>query len=309
MNFRNPYLQRLEALLLSDKVRERGEKIILCVAIGSFVIHLLLITFTRLGLFGNEVTSELLQDPIAAIYTPFSFILIYEVYLLVFYLPQSITRYIGKQYEIILLIVIRRIFKDMGNLELTTDWFKSPDDLQFTYDIVGTIILFLLITIFYRLAPRPSYKIKSLDAQPDGIRQFVTLKTGISIALTPLLAGLAIFSLTRWIYENLFSVKNLVVASRDVNQIFFEDFFTILILIDVFLLLFSFLHSNEFSTVIRNSGFIISTILIKISFSATGLLNVSLIISAVLFGVVMLWIHNFFIRTKTKAIESNPQSS
>ena len=207
------------------------------------------------------------------------------------------------------MIVIRRIFKDMGNLELTTDWFKSPDDLQFTYDIVGTIILFLLITIFYRLAPRPSSKIKSLDAQPDGIRQFVTLKTGISIALTPLLAGLAIFSLTRWIYENLFSVKNLVVASRDVNQIFFEDFFTILILIDVFLLLFSFLHSNEFSTVIRNSGFIISTILIKISFSATGLLNVSLIISAVLFGVVMLWIHNFFIRTKTKAIESKPQSS
>ena len=309
MNFRNPYLQRLEALLLSDKVRERGEKIILCVAIGSFVIHLLLIAFARLGLFGNEVTSELLQDPIAAIYTPFSFILIYEVYLLVFYLPQSITRYIGKQYEIILLIVIRRIFKDMGNLELTTDWFKSPDDLQFTYDIVGTIILFLLITIFYRLAPRPSSKIKSLDAQPDGIRQFVTLKTGISIALTPLLAGLAIFSLTRWIYENLFSVKNLVVASRDVNQIFFEDFFTILILIDVFLLLFSFLHSNEFSTVIRNSGFIISTILIKISFSATGLLNVSLIISAVLFGVVMLWIHNFFIRTKTKVIESKPQSS
>ena len=206
MNFRNPYLQRLEALLLSDKVRERGEKIILCVAIGSFVIHLLLITFTRLGLFGNKVTSELLQDPIAAIYTPFSFILIYEVYLLVFYLPQSITRYIGKQYEIILLIVIRRIFKDLGNLELTTDWFKSADDLQFTYDIVGTIILFLLITVFYRLAPRPSSKIKSLDAQPDGIRQFVTLKTGISIALTPLLAGLAIFSLTRWIYENLFSV-------------------------------------------------------------------------------------------------------
>ena len=303
MTFQNSYLQRLEAVLLTDKVRERGEKIILCVAIGSFVIHLLLITLTRFGLFGGEVTSELLQDPIAAIYTPFSFILIYEVYLLVFYLPQSITKYIGKQYEIILLIVIRRIFKDMGNLELTTDWFKSADDLQFTYDIVGTIILFLLITVFYRLAPRPSCKIKPLEAQPDSIRQFVSLKTGISIALTPLLAGLAIFSLSRWIYENLFSVGDLVAASRDVNQIFFEDFFTILILADVFLLLFSFLHSNEFSTVIRNSGFVISTILIKISFSATGLLNVSLIVSAVLFGVVMLWIHNFFNRGKTKAIE------
>jgi len=79
-----------------------------------------------------------LADPIAAIYTPFSFILVYEVYLLIYYLPASITQYIAKQYEIITLIVIRRLFKDIANIELTANWFQNQDDLQFTYDIITT---------------------------------------------------------------------------------------------------------------------------------------------------------------------------
>ena len=79
---------------------------------------------------------------------------------------------------------------------------------------------------------------------------------------------------------------------RDVNKIFFDDFFTVLILIDVLLLLFSFFHTDKFSKVIRNSGFIISTILMKLSFGAEGLLNTIFIVVAVLFGVMILAIHN-----------------
>jgi hypothetical protein len=59
-----------------------------------------------------------------------------EVYLLVYYLPKSTTIYIGKQYEIILLIIIRRIFKDISNLELTRVCFAVKYDLIFLYDIV-----------------------------------------------------------------------------------------------------------------------------------------------------------------------------
>ena len=84
----------------------------------------------------------------------------------------------------------------------------------------------------------------------------------------------------------------MVDSIKDVNKIFFDDFFTILILIDVLLLLFSFLHTDKFSKVIRNSGFIISTILIKLSFGAEGILNTILIVVAVSFGIVILSIHN-----------------
>ena len=65
-----------------------------------------------------------------AIYTPFSFILIYEIYLLIYYLPRSITTYISKQYEIITLIVIRRIFKDISNISLQDDLFTSTYNAQ-----------------------------------------------------------------------------------------------------------------------------------------------------------------------------------
>ena len=57
----------------------------------------------------NFSDDNLLTNPIAAIYTPFSFILVYEVFLVVYYLPRSISQYIRKQYEIITLIIVRSI--------------------------------------------------------------------------------------------------------------------------------------------------------------------------------------------------------
>lgn len=67
-----------------------------------------------------------------------------------------------------------------------------------------------------------------------------------------------------------------------------------MIVVDVFLLLFSFFHTDEFHKVIRNSGFIISTILLRISFAVEGLTNNLLIVAAVLFGLVVIMIHNRF---------------
>jgi hypothetical protein len=68
----------------------------------------------------------------------------------------------------------------------------------------------------------------------------------------------------------------------------------------VLLLLFSLLHTDRFSKVIRNSGYIISTILIKLSFGVEGLLNTALILTAVLFGVLILAIHNRYERMEAE---------
>jgi hypothetical protein len=73
----------------------------------------------------------------------------------------------------------------------------------------------------------------------------------------------------------------------------------VLILTDVLLLLFSFIQTDNFRKVMRNSGFVISTILIKISFGTEGLLNILLIVSALVFGVLILYIHNLYGKTST----------
>lgn len=287
----NKIFDLLSAILLSEETKKKSERIIVTIAIISFILHLLLIFLVDFNVLQIQDKTKLLTNPIAAIYTPFSFILIYEVYLLVYYLPKSTSIYIGKQYEIITLIIIRRVFKDLSKLEFTLDWFKEKNDLQFTYDLIATIILFLLIFIFYRLNEQREV-LKKSDPLPLEILKFIRMKRIIALLLIPIFLVLATFSLSRWIYESFFSLGQMVDSLKEINNIFFADFFTILIMIDVLLLLFSFLHTDKFSKVIRNSGFIISTILLKLSFGAEGLLNIVLIVVAVLFGVIILAIHN-----------------
>ncbi|MGY3055176.1 cation transport ATPase [Pedobacter sp. UYEF25] len=279
--------------MLSEEFRKRVERIFIWIAIISFVLHLFIIFLVKEDVI--HLSSKLTKSPIAAIYTPFSFILVYEVFLLVFYLPKSISSYIGKQYEIITLIVIRRIFKDIGYMELSPNWFKLQHDLQFTYDLATALILFFLIQQFYqRLAEHAlNYKPKSFEDQAR-INQFIKFKKTIAIVLIPTVIMLALYSFINWIVVSEQNHWNDIATFKNINNIFFEDFFILLIIIDVILLLFSFFYSDSFHKIIRNSGFIISTILIKLSFSMEGIINNALILGAVIFGFLILLIHNSY---------------
>jgi len=277
---------------LSEKVKEKSEIIIVYVAIISFLMHLAIIALVNLNIITIADNSRLLSNPVSAIYTPFSFILIYEVYLLLYYLPKSTAIYIGKQYEIIALIVIRRIFKDLSHIEFSSNWFAIKNDILFTSDLVAILIMFFLIFIYYKLVKEGS-KNENQTIKPE-IVKFIHLKKTVATCLVPIFLLLSVYSLGHWFYESFFSIGKIVTDIKDINKIFFDDFFTILILVDVLLLLFSFLHSDKFNRVIRNSGFIISTILIKLSFSTEGFLNIVLIVIAILFGVILLKIHNLF---------------
>jgi hypothetical protein len=289
--------------LLSEKTKKRAEVFFVTIAIISFLLHLTIIALVDFNLILVNDYSKLLNNPIAAIYTPFSFILIYEVYLLVYYLPKSTTIYIGKQYEIITLIIIRRIFKDLTKLEFNVNWFSSKTNLNFTLDIIATIVLFYMIFIFYNLNRNNEINQSKIQKTID-ITKFIDLKNIFAVILIPIFLSMSIYSLGHWVYENFFSISLMVNKIKDINKIFFEEFFTVLILIEVLLLLFSFLLSDKFSRVIRNSGFIISTILIKLSFGTEGILNTILIVVAVSFGVIILWIHNKYELIEAKKVSS-----
>ncbi|MFN0049221.1 MAG: hypothetical protein ACKVOU_08875 [Cytophagales bacterium] len=280
--------------LLSEQTKRRSEAVILNIAIASFVIHLAIIYLVDFGIISFGSTSELLKNPIAAIYTPFSFILVYEVYLLILHLPRSITTYISKQYEIITLIIIRRLFKDLSSLSLSDDWFKIKYDLQFTYDLVASILLFFLIYLFFRESKKKYKQAETDERKIKSIARFIELKKIIAVFLVLVIIFVAIYSFQSWLMGVIYPTHTAIVSFTSINNIFFEQFFTVLIITDVFLLLFSLFHTDEIHKVIRNSGFIISTILIRLSFSVTGLLNTVLIVLAITFGLVVLLIHNKF---------------
>jgi len=274
--------------LLSDSTREKIEKIILKVAIISFFIHLGIIYLIKFDFIDFPSNSELLGNPISAVYTPFSFILIYEVYLLIYYLPKSFTTYITKQYEIITLIIIRKLFKDLADLELSSDWFEIKGDLQFTYDIMASLILFYLIYQFQKQGKR---KLQLQTEIKPTIEKFVNTKKLIAIILLPIFFLMALYTLVNWTAGISLS-SNEIPSFESINNLFFDQFFTVLILVDVVLLLFSFFYTDKFHKIIRNSGFIISTILIRMSFGVSGLISTILIVVAVLFGLAIITIHN-----------------
>jgi hypothetical protein len=114
--------------------------------------------------------------------------------------------------------------------------------------------------------------------------------------LVPMLIMLAVNAFWGWAAASLriHAIDDSVFGN--INNIFFDEFFTVLIIVDVLLLLASFFYSDEFHKIIRNSGFVISTILIKVSFSVEGLVNNALILGAVLFGFLILTIHELYER-------------
>jgi len=287
---KNNLIKTLFDLFLSEDTRLKTEKIILKVALVSFFIHLAIIYLMKFDFLNFSSNSELFINPISAIYTPFSFILIYEVYLLIYYLPKSFTTYITKQYEIITLIIIRNLFKDLSALELTENWFEIKGDLQFTYDLIASLLLFYLIFLFQKQGKIKL--IQEVNIKPF-IQKFVDKKKLIAVILVPLFFFMAIYTLIDWTAGISF-VSNDLLNLQSINNVFFDKFFTVLILVDVILLLLSFFYTDQFHKIIRNSGFIISTILIRMSFSVNGLISTILIVVAVLFGLAIIKIHNSY---------------
>ena len=284
------FLDKTFDTIFSSKNRNKIERYTLYASILGFIIHLILIYINNYNILNIGFSGRLLDDPISAIYTPFSIILFYETYLLIFYLPRSFTTAISKQFEIISLIIIRKIFSDIPRINLNANWLESSPNLQLIYDLFGIIILFFLIYLFNLRKEKNPVKPVS-----DNIKRFISTKKGVSIILLPLLIVMAIYTVSNWIYELYLLNENLISGGfLDINSIFYNEFFTILILADVFILLLSFQYTEKYSQLIRNTGFVICTILIRLSFASKGLTNVLLIVSSVLFGLIILRIYQAF---------------
>ncbi|MDG1790429.1 MAG: hypothetical protein P8H34_03155, partial [Flavobacteriaceae bacterium] len=120
---------------------------------------------------------------------------------------------------------------------------------------------------------------------------FVNKKKLIAVVLVPLFFFMALYTFIDW-SAGISYISNDLLTFQSVNNLFFDKFFTVLILVDVILLLLSFFYTDQFHKIIRNSGFVISTILIRMSFGVNGLISTILIVVAVLFGLAIIKIHN-----------------
>ncbi|MDB4164080.1 hypothetical protein OAC42_01500 [Flavobacteriaceae bacterium] len=277
-------IEDLFSKIFSEEAIKKFEKYILYLASIGFVIHLIIILLNNYNIIELSIVGpDLFSNPISALYTPFSFILVYEAFLLIYYIPRSFTTAVGKQYQIMSLIVIRKIFKDIPLVDLNANWIENANNQQLIFDLVGVLLIFFLIYLFKVTKER--LPVKPVSEKLD---RFIASKKLVSIVLLPILFSICIISFVNW-YNGVFIEESF---DENLNNLFFNEFFTILILADVFILLLSFQYTERYSQLIRNTGFIISTILLRLSFSVSGLTSILLIISGIVFGLLILLIYN-----------------
>ena len=173
--------------LLSKNAKDRVEKLMFVLAIIGFAVHLIIIGLANTGLIPNTNSSAVLRNPLNAIYTPFSIILFYEIYCIFYYLPRSISIYIGKQFEIIALITIREIFEQLALLNVSEEGNSLYSQPDFLYSLVSILILFGLIYLYYRLNQR-KIKIDNItggepENVPKKIEDYIFAKKTLALSV------------------------------------------------------------------------------------------------------------------------------
>ena len=275
--------------IFSDKTRNSIQTITTTLAVLGFIIHLILIGLSSIAIIDLS-SYGLFDNPINSIYTPFSFILIYEIYLLVFYLPRSFTTSLLKQFEIISLILVRRVFADITKIDFTTVSMANKDLKSLFVDLLAVLVLALTILLFYKA------KSKLEETHQDKFdlileKRFNNLKKYVSSALIIILGCISVVHLIDFLYSAFYGQHLFASIKNDLNSIFYKDFFTALILTDVLILLLSYSFFQDYFRLLRNTGFVIATILIRLSFGVEGILNIILILSSAAFGYAILLIY------------------
>jgi len=152
-------------------------------ALGLIVVFLSAlagIELNRHGLLPASIAAHTPTNHFYAVNLAFTLVLILEVISLIFTLPCSFSKSVGKQFEILSLILLRDAFKELS-------YFPEPitlgSELTPVYHILGygfgALAIFALLGVYYRVQP-----VKKQDmGMPHDLFRFVAAKKGIALII------------------------------------------------------------------------------------------------------------------------------
>ena len=266
----------------SPSIIKKVELILLRLAIISFIVHLLIIYFCN----NFECFKYSHHSYLKAIYTPFSFILFYEVFLLIIIIPNSISEFVGKQFEVITLITLRSFFHDIADFELNNIInFQNQAFISMVLDLSASILMLGLTIVYYKVFHIVEYRDIIVD-----LDKFINIKKTVSFCMIIVLLILSLTSFLNWCLDMLKAINGNSNFPNP-NNVFYNDFFSIMIFVDVFLLIISFTFQSSFLIIFRNASFIITTILIRMSLSISKPMNYIVIIFGFLFSILSFYLY------------------
>ena len=265
-------------------------------AIVGFLLHLLCCVLYDFNYIESDDLKSLFDSYLDALYTPFSIILAYEVYELIRAIPESFSNSIGKQFEVVTLLVVRDIFKNLADLGGSDNVTIDADVAFIALEALAFVVLFGT-ALYFRSQTSNSKTIPQEDAS---IQAFIQQKKNLACGLVLVYVLVALYSFTNW-------SRGVIDGETGLSRtVFFSDFFTWLIVSDIIILLVSYKHITDFPQLARNTGFILSTVVIRVGIGIPGYTGAILfILSAALAACVLrLSLHDELIEVRSNNISS-----
>lgn len=253
--------------------------IISVVLVFSFVVCSLLSLLViyehiHLGKFNNGF-----KNPFFSIEIVFTLLLITELFGLIFMLPKSVAKSVGKQFELLSLIFLRDGFKEFSHIGPNFSWQTTKEPLMsmMIYGF-GAIAIFFIMGLTYKL--QKHIQITSIE---DDQEQFIRLKKLLAILL------LVAFAVIGYV-----DIKELIISGHYLHS--FHTFYTVLIFSDIVIVLIALRYTMNYYKIFRYSAFVLATILIRIALSLEIYYGVIVGVSAALFVLALTIAYNYFLK-------------
>lgn len=250
-----------------------------------FLLSLIGIELNRRHLLPGSLESLVPMNHFFAVQAAFTVVLILEVISLVFTIPCSFSRSVGKQFEILSLILMRNAFKELSDFPEPITFAGNEQAVKFILsDGFGSLLIFAALGYYYIIQAR------TIDEkmQPTDLYSFVAAKKGIALILLLVFAFMGFHSIVA-------NIKGTPHADL------FHGFYTILILTDILIVLISQCFQPSFYAVFRNSGFALSTLIIRIALAAPPYYNVLLGFAAAVFAILLTYVSQTLFAKKKSA--------
>lgn len=212
-----------------------------------------------------------------AIEVVFTVLLIFELLSLIFVLPKSVTRSLGKQFELLSMIFLRDAFKEFSHLDDFILWSDSSKSiLNILVYSFGALTIFTIMGFTRKLN-------REIQLSETYINQFQFVRIKKLLALF-LLVSFFIIGLNDFF----------ILIQTGVFLHSFESFYTALIFTDIVIVLVSLRFTTNYYRVFRYSAFVLATILIRISLTLEPGYNVLLGIITTLFVFTLAKVFHYF---------------
>jgi len=246
---------------------------ILCI----FIFALIGIELNREGVLPIGISMLFPTNHFHAINLAFTLILVMEVISLIFSISCSLSRALGKQFEIMALILLRDAFKELAELPEPVSIANNLDPLlHIGVSASAALIIFVCLGIYHSIRSQ-QYYIKTSEQR----MKYIISKKIIALFLLCMFTIIGIKD--AWLF---------IFFAR--AESFFETIYTILIFADVTLVLVSQRFMPSFHAVFRNSGFVIATLIMRLSLSATHPWNAAASVFASVYLLALIWATNHF---------------